>query len=111
MNSKFVVLNRSNIIAKAEGGDGGRIVIISDVFLSTPDSIVSASSRLGIDGTVEIFSPMVDVSSGLVSLPESFLKADDLLPKRCAEKDEDEASSFHIIGHEGSPPGPDSLLY
>ncbi len=109
MNSKFVVLNRSNIIAKAEGGNGGRIVIVSDVFLSTPDSIVSASSRLGIDGTVEIFSPMVDVSSGLVSLPESFLKADDLLPKRCAEKDE--ASSFHIIEHEGSAPDPDSLLY
>jgi len=88
-----------------------RIGIISEVFFTTPNSLVSASSRLGIDGTVEIFSPMVDVSSGLVFLPESFLKADDLLPKRCAEKDDDEASSFHIIGHEGAPPGPDSLLY
>jgi hypothetical protein len=50
----YVILNDSQIIANAYEGRGGNIRIIADVFLASPESVVDASSELGIDGTVDI---------------------------------------------------------
>ncbi len=71
--------------------------------------MVSASSRLGVDGTVVVNSPIVDLSGNLRILPSSYLKADALYPKQCATREE-ETSSFVVDGRDGLPPQPDSLL-
>src|SRR5829696_2139677 len=49
----LLVLQRSSIIAQAVRGHGGDITIIADQFLRSADSLVSASSELGISGTVD----------------------------------------------------------
>ena len=58
IDPEYVILNDSQIIANAYEGKGGNIRIIADVFLASPDSIVDASSALGIDGTVNIQAPI-----------------------------------------------------
>ena len=86
----FVVLNGSNITADAFGGNGGNIQIITGFFLATPDSSVTASSALGINGTVDINAPDADVSGSLTALPATFLDASALLafPLWCAHRPE-----------------------
>ncbi|MGA1844977.1 MAG: filamentous hemagglutinin N-terminal domain-containing protein, partial [bacterium] len=68
MQARSAVLEKSRIIANAEGGRGGNIRIVSGLFIASPESTVSASSRLGIDGLVEIDAPCIDVGSHMVSL-------------------------------------------
>ena len=103
-----VVLNSSRIIANAEGGNGGNISIVAENYFPSPSSTVSASSRLGVDGTVVISSPAIDITGNLSVLTASFLRADVLFPKPCAAGEE-EMSSFVIRGRDGLPVLPDSL--
>ncbi len=56
-NPQFVVMNQGNIVAQADAGSGGNIHLVAQQFLKTPDSLVSASSRVGLDGQVVIDSP------------------------------------------------------
>ncbi|MGA1823912.1 MAG: filamentous hemagglutinin N-terminal domain-containing protein [bacterium] len=106
---QFFILNQSTVAANAEGGDGGNITIVSDVFLPSLHSLISASSRLGIDGTVEIISPYIDMSSRLALMPASFLNSDALLPTRCDDRRHEESSSFVLRGRSGFPLRPDRL--
>ncbi|WP_353571586.1 filamentous hemagglutinin N-terminal domain-containing protein [Candidatus Albibeggiatoa sp. nov. BB20] len=69
---RFLVLNNAQLVAQAYEGQGGNIRIIAEQFLKNPTSLVSASSKLGIDGNIEISSPDETVSSGLLSLNKSF---------------------------------------
>jgi large exoprotein involved in heme utilization and adhesion len=105
----YVLLDGSDIIADAEWGRGGNISIIADYFIASPDSAVSASSRLGIDGNVVISSPALDISGNLGVLPSSFLKAANLSPMQCVLR-EDDHSTFIVKKRDGLPPRPDSLL-
>jgi hypothetical protein len=79
----FVILNQSNILANAYGGPGGNITIIADNFIATPDSVVDASSELGIDGTVNISSPDENVIEDLTVLPKSYMDVSSLISGRC----------------------------
>jgi hypothetical protein len=79
----FVILKSSNILANAFGGPGGNINIIAGNFIATPDSVVDASSALGIDGTVNISSPDEEVSEDLAVLPDNFLDVTSLISERC----------------------------
>jgi len=94
---KFTVLNDSSVIAQADGGNGGNILVSPAHFVSSPMSLVSASSRLGVDGKVVINAPESDVSCGLVSLPTQFLAADNLLKKACRHLTEDELNSSFVV--------------
>jgi len=51
---KFVILNASDIIADAHGGKGGNIDIQADYFLGSAESVLDASSALGVDGVVNV---------------------------------------------------------
>lgn len=101
---EFVVLNDSQTIAQA---DGGNILISAHHFINSPDSLVSASSRRGIDGAVKINAPESDNYCGLVNLPSDFFNADQLLKKQCHQ--EDLSSSFTIKQVDGIPNLPDDL--
>lgn len=109
IDPKFVILDGSRIIANAFEGKGGNIRIVADHFIQSPDSIVQASSQLGIDGSVEIDSPVVDFTGSLEVLPTSFLDASQLIKERCSVRSAEDMSSFVIVGRDGIPPSPDDL--
>jgi large exoprotein involved in heme utilization and adhesion len=105
------VLNRSTITANAFGGPGGNVRITSDVFLASPDSSVTASSALGVDGLVDIQSPITSISGSFAPLPETFVNVSELLPVRCAARLRDgQASSFVVRGRDALPTSPDGVL-
>lgn len=106
----FTVLNNSVIQANAYGGDGGNIRIVTDHLIASVDSRIEASSELGIDGSVEISSPNVDVGSGLTVLPSGYLDPALLARDACAGRAGGVTSSFTGSGLGGLPQGPGSLL-
>jgi filamentous hemagglutinin family protein len=109
IDPRFVVLSNSNILASAVGGNGGNITIVADHFVSSPDSVLNASSQLGINGTINILSPDEEVNSNQVELPLAYLDAAALLRERCsARRLGDGQSSFTVAGRNALPVAPDS---
>ncbi len=108
--ARFIVLKNGQIIAKAFEGRGGNIRITADQFITTPDSVVSASSELGIDGDIFIESPVTDISSFLAVLPDQFLDAGQWIVKSCAERAVEDASRFIVKEREGAPTPVDDWL-
>ena len=58
IDPQFVVMQGSQVRADAFGGPGGNVRIVAGVFLADPESRVSASSALGINGVVNIQAPV-----------------------------------------------------
>jgi len=111
IDPEYVILNDSQIIANAYEGKGGNIRIIADVFLASPDSIVDASSQLGISGTVNIQAPIQNISGTLAPMQGNFLSAEALLRDRCIARIRGESiSSFVVSGRDGLPIRPGSVL-
>lgn len=81
-----LVLNHSNIIAQAVAGHGGNITIAAGDFLRSDDSVVSASSQLGIAGTVTISGQETALNGSLVVLPSELRKAIEVLRNSCAAR-------------------------
>ncbi len=107
----FVILNRSSITANAVGGNGGNIHIVTGFFIISTDSLVTASSELGIDGVINIETTDSNVSGGLVVLPSAFHDASGLLMNRCgAARVAARRSSLVLAGRGGVPAGPDGYL-
>ena len=82
-NPTLVVLDQSQIVAQADEGQGGNIRLVANNLLKTPDSLISASSRLGLAGEIVINSPDKTVSSSLLILPTAFTDVSGLLPRPC----------------------------
>ncbi len=108
IDPQFVVLSGSNILASAIGGNGGNITVVADHFISSPGSVLNASSQLGIDGTISILSPDEEVSSNQVELPVAYLDAAGLLRERCSARRPGDRSSFVVAGRNSLPVSPDS---
>jgi len=111
IDPEYVILNDSQIIANAYEGKGGNIRIIADVFLASPESIVDASSALGIDGTVDIQAPISSISGTLAPMQGNFLSTEALLRDRCIARIRGERiSSFVVSGRDGLPIRPGNVL-
>jgi hypothetical protein len=108
IDPEFVVLSSSRILASAIGGDGGNITIVTDHFIASPDSVLDASSELGIAGTINILSPDEEISTGLVDLPTTYLDASGLLKERCSTRHQGATSSFIVAGRDSLPTTPGS---
>lgn len=102
-NAEFVTMNNAKIAANAWEGRGGNIHVNAGNFVSSADSSVTASSRLGIDGEVFIESPETDVSGDLVVLPENFLEAWHWMKTPCAARSGESAGSFVVKGRDATP--------
>ncbi len=109
IDPQFVVLQNSQIIANAFGGPGGNIQLIAGQLIIDPLTIISASSALGIDGTVNIDAPDTDASSGLAVLPASLLDAASLMQAGCGAARAG-LSSLVQLGRGGLPADPDNYL-
>lgn len=72
-NPQFSVLNQGQIVAQADAGHGGNIHLTADNVLQSVDSLISASSRLGIDGNIDIAAPDESFSDALLVLNKTFL--------------------------------------
>ncbi len=101
--SEHVVLNRSPVTANAIEGDGGAIFIVTENFLKSQDSKVTATSKRGNDGTVRIEAPDTDVSGALVVMPENLLDATRWMRTSCAARDAENVSRFVIRGRDAVP--------
>jgi filamentous hemagglutinin family protein len=110
IDPQFVVLNHSSIIAEAVEGHGGNITINAGQFIPSIDSIVSASSQLGISGTVVISGPRVDVNGALVVLSTELRSAAEVLRHSCAAQAAQPQSSLVEGGRGGLPQDPDTTL-
>lgn len=110
IDPQVVVLDKSQIIAQAVRGHGGDIAINAKEFIASPDSLVSASSQLGISGTVEIIGPRVDLNGSLVVLASELRHAAEVLRNSCAAKSGLPRSSLTQAGRGGLPQDPEATI-
>jgi filamentous hemagglutinin family protein len=111
IDSKFVILEGSQILAEAFQGQGGDIDMTAEAVLADATSRISASSTLGIDGTVDIQAPVRNLSGTVAPLPQTFQQVATLLRQRCAERLRgSQASSFVLGGRDSIPAAPSGVL-
>jgi large exoprotein involved in heme utilization and adhesion len=110
IDPQFVVLYHSSIIAQAIEGHGGDIAIDAGEFLKSADSIVSASSALGISGTVDLIGPRVDLNGALTTLQGQLRGPVVVLRDSCAATGQRPRSSLVGAGPIGVPQNPAATL-
>jgi filamentous hemagglutinin family protein len=99
VDAPFIVASGSQVVAQAFGGRGGNIQLTADVFLADPATQVSASSTLGISGSVDIRAPVTNLSGVVAPLSPDFARATALLQDRCAARlREGTVSTFMVRG-------------
>jgi len=92
----FIIANQGFINAQADAGNGGDIFIETQNLLSSADTVISASSRLGIDGKIEIESPEEDVSNAFILLTTDFSNKGQLALAQCEIQKLDDISQFLV---------------
>ena len=115
LRSPVVVgIENSDISANALQGDGGSIYLATQGLIGlafrdrlTSDSDITASSELGVSGTVDIELPTVAVDSGLVLSSNNLEDASDRIVAGCSAR---EGNRFAYSGRGGLPPNPFGLL-
>jgi filamentous hemagglutinin family protein len=109
---QFVVLQgNSQILARANAGQGGAITIIGGVVLQDAGSVLDATAGpAGISGTVNIQSPFQQLSGAIAPLPQAFVVATNLYGQRCAAEKGGQFSSFVQGARDGVPPQPGDLI-
>ncbi|MEH1847161.1 MAG: S-layer family protein, partial [Nostoc sp.] len=120
INSRFIVAvpkENSDISAKAFTGTGGRVDITSDGLFGiipqkspTEKSDITASSQLGVSGTVTIKTPDVDPSRGLIQLPSNLVDASQQITQGCTPRRGQNANRFIATGRGGLPLSPNEPL-
>ena len=80
------------------------------LYIASADSIVSASSQLGISGTVVINGPQVDLNGTLVVLSSELRSAVAVTREACAARANQPSSSLVEAGRGGLPQDPDATL-
>ena len=113
----ITALENSDISANAEQSFGGRVSIATRGLFGTefrrgitPRSDITATSDLGadFDGTVDIQTPEIDPTSGLLNLSEYFVDAEGLIGLDFCSQSQD--SQFIATGRGGLPPNPAAPL-
>jgi len=110
----IVALENSDIIANAVGGNGGNIDITTQAIFGaefrprlTPQSDITASSELGVEGTVRLNTPDVDSTSGLFDLETETIDASAIAFDSCRDY---AGSAFYYTGNGGIPENPRQFL-
>ena len=106
--SFLLLLDRSRIEARATGGQGGAIDIATELFLQSEDSVIDASSALGVDGTVNFDVVETNVPAEAEVLPVTFAGVE--LDQRCvSNQDESGRGQFIRTGRGGLPVDADAV--
>jgi large exoprotein involved in heme utilization and adhesion len=112
----LVALENSDITANALNNRGGNVTINAQGIFGTefrpqltPNSDITATGAEGLNGVVQINTPDVDPSSGLVELPTTVVDVEGLVARNfCAAKQA--GSSFRVTGRGGLPASPNDPL-
>jgi large exoprotein involved in heme utilization and adhesion len=109
---QFVIIqDNSQILARANAGQGGAITIIGGVVLQEPGSVLDATAGpAGISGSINIQSPIQQLSGAIAPLPQAFAVATNLYGQRCAAEKGGQFSSFVQGARDGVPPQPGDLI-
>ncbi|MBD2569799.1 filamentous hemagglutinin N-terminal domain-containing protein [Anabaena lutea] len=121
INSPLIVAfpnENSDITANAFQGNGGKININTNAIFGlelrpqlTPKSDITASSQFGLAGDVQINTPDVDPTSGLIELPGNLVDAESLVGTDiCSDKQIAKNNSFVITGKGGVPADSDEYI-
>ena len=95
-SKETIVLNNGSLIARANAGNGGNINLTAQQLLSTPSSLIDASSQTGIDGNVLIEAPSRELSGTLADLNAEIIDLEDLLKDPCTASALGTTSSFIV---------------
>ncbi|WP_414586450.1 filamentous hemagglutinin N-terminal domain-containing protein [Scytonema sp. PCC 10023] len=116
IDSNFILAvprENSDITANAFTGNGGRVdITATGVFgiqsrsQQTSESDITASSQFGVAGVIEINTPDVDTSLGLVALPTVLADTPQIIASGCDAFNGTQGSKFTITGRGGLPPSP-----
>ena len=116
----LVALENSDIRADSTESRGGNVTISAQGIFGTEfrdqqndaTSDITASSDLGpkFSGTVEINTPNVDPSRGLVALPTQLVDASGLIAQTCPAGGGQGQSEFIVTGRGGLPPNSSEAL-
>ncbi|MEQ8996180.1 MAG: filamentous hemagglutinin N-terminal domain-containing protein [Coleofasciculus sp. B1-GNL1-01] len=110
--------NGSDIIAKADQGDGGNITISGQGIFGIQErpaiagnrtNDIDASSQFGSPGNVTLNIPL-DPSRGLTELPSNFVDPTGQIIQGCPAVGKNGGSRFVVTGRGGVPPTPDDVL-
>ena len=113
----LAALENSDITANAQASFGGRVIINAQGIFgtefrtqATPESDITATSELGpaFSGIVDIQTPDIDPSQGLVELPENVVDPAALIAANACVQGQQ--SEFVITGRGGLPPTPQEPL-
>jgi len=110
IDPQYVLLQNSQILAQAVQGPGGNIFITTNLLLPDANSVISASSQFGVNGTVTIQSPNAPISGQIQPLGKTPLLASLLLNQHCASLADGQFSSFTVGGRDSLPTEPGSWL-
>ncbi len=115
----LAALENSDISANAENATGGRVIVNAQSIFgtefrdrATPESDITATSALGASfaGTVQVNTPDIDSTSGVVDLSPTVIDIASLVDAHPCDRAQD--SEFTITGRGGLPPTPtDGTLF
>ncbi len=100
----LVLLENSRITANAVRGQGGNVLIRTQGFFVLSGSQITASSEFGVNGLVDIQTPEIDPSRGLVSLPLNLVDPSRQIAQQCSATARQ--NRFAIVGRGGLPTDP-----
>ncbi|MDR4465873.1 MAG: filamentous hemagglutinin N-terminal domain-containing protein [Nitrospira sp.] len=110
IDPKAVVLQNAQVLASAQQGSGGNIMITTPLFLTDPRSVVDASSQFGLNGSVTIQSPTSNLSETVGQLASKTSPPQVLLQNRCVALAGGEQSTFILAGRDALPSQPGGWL-
>ena len=110
IDPKVVILQNSEVLAQADRGKGGDILITTPVFVADQSSRIDASTPFGLNGKVTIQSPTSNLSGTVGQLVSKTSPPQVLLQNRCVALAGGEQSTFLLSGRDALPAEPGGWL-
>ncbi|WP_447963427.1 two-partner secretion domain-containing protein [Nitrospira sp. Ecomares 2.1] len=111
LDPDFIILQNSDILAKAVAGQGGNITLIANkAVLLDAQSTLDASSQTGISGAVRIESPIQVLSGTIAPLPDQPVNVATLYASRCVAGEGGHFSTFVDSKTDSVAPTPGTFL-
>ena len=92
IDPRIFTIRQSQIVAQANAGNGGNIDLVATNFVVDTETLISASSKKGIDGTVQIESPNQSVNPSSMILTTGFQDLPDFVSNNCDNPNENDRS-------------------
>ncbi|MGL5074666.1 MAG: beta strand repeat-containing protein, partial [Waterburya sp.] len=109
--NNLVALDSSQITANANQGAGGNIQIdTKGIYYICTECQISASSRLGVDGVVNIETLEPNTELEILNVPQQPSQPQEIVAVSCPAENQANSSELTITGRGGLPPSPQGTL-